>query len=371
MGNKKPIYTSRYFGRFFNVYSWFVIFSFLFNIGYFLINSYLDKSFFQIENFILFVGPSFLIALCYYLFRTYVNKEEHFLDLKKWQKNCINIIYIVSIYSFIFLYKHLFILYSLPIFLVLASCIDLDKEKVKNTTFSFIFINLIIELALLLIFNYDKTSLIDFLLSSFVLFLMNKFANILIDYMEELLGEVDKVLNRQRILNDNFYKAVGDLKIEPMTGLFNKRALNETLDAKISAFNRNGKMAYVCILDLDYFKKVNDTYGHDVGDKVLISLADTLKQKVKGKGSAYRFGGEEFVLIFEKYTKEEVYNIVEDIRVSFGKIKFSQMNGKQLTLSAGISGIKQGDTPDTFLKRADDALYYSKENGRNQVTLAK
>ena len=96
--------------------------------------------------------------------------------------------------------------------------------------------------------------------------------------MEELLGEVDKVLNRQRILNDNFYKAVGDLKIEPMTGLFNKRALNETLDAKISAFNRNGKMAYVCILDLDYFKKVNDTYGHDVGDKVLISLADTLKQ---------------------------------------------------------------------------------------------
>ena len=88
-----------------------------------------------------------------------------------------------------------------------------------------------------------------------------------------------------------------------MINLYKEMEERQTLEAKISAFDKVGKMAYVCILDLDYFKKVNDTYGHDVGDKILLTLADTLKQKVKGKGSAYRFGGEEFVILFFETSK--------------------------------------------------------------------
>ena len=365
----KPLYRDRYRAKFFDIYSWFIVFSLLFNLTYFIVSSYLDNNFFTFGKFLIYVAPSFIVSLIYLIFRKYIKTGNRLYDLSKRDKHIINIIYILSIYSFVTLYKHLFVLYSLPLFLILTTSIDLDKEIVRKITYVFHGINTIVQVLLMVFFGFGVDTLGDFVLSMFVLLLGQKFAYILVDYMNELLGEVDKLHKKNEIINNNFYKATNDLKIEPMTGLYNKKTLNEALDVKINNYKQYGRDAYLVMIDLDFFKSVNDTYGHDVGDKVLITLANLLKDKTSGKGSAFRFGGEEFCILYDKYDLEKVKQLTEDIRVSFGSIKFPCLDNNSKTLSAGITRIKEGDSPRTFLKRADEALYTSKQNGRNQVTI--
>jgi two-component system, cell cycle response regulator len=156
-----------------------------------------------------------------------------------------------------------------------------------------------------------------------------------------------------------------------MTGLLNKRAMIEQAEQKISAAARFGRKLSVLVTDIDFFKKVNDTYGHDIGDVVIKGLGDILRKHKRTTDVVARFGGEEFVVLCEQTDEHGAMLLAERIREELQKTVFSTPNGKlQVTCSLGVATFPEaGNDWESMFKAADDALYVSKRGGRNQSTL--
>ena len=164
------------------------------------------------------------------------------------------------------------------------------------------------------------------------------------------------------MMQESILKLVGT---DPLTGLYNRRSCNEVLEKAVHECQEREKKFAVVIGDIDNFKKLNDTYGHLAGDQVLKSFAGILKMHMKKRGSAFRWGGEEFLLVY----KEE--NPIEGVEALLEELRMTQIFYKeqviQATMTFGVSICRGDDTTETLVKRADDRLYYGKENGKNQV----
>jgi len=156
--------------------------------------------------------------------------------------------------------------------------------------------------------------------------------------------------------------------VDPMTGLYNRRFLDNFIEEDLKARDRNFA---VLMIDVDFFKQVNDNYGHDVGDKVLRILADILKQEIKGTDLAIRYGGEEFMVLLFDVDSHNALMIANKLRVIFSKREFVAVDKMfSKTLSIGISMYPEHvDTPWHAIKYADVALYEAKNTGRNKVVL--
>jgi two-component system, cell cycle response regulator len=157
-----------------------------------------------------------------------------------------------------------------------------------------------------------------------------------------------------------------------LTGLLNKRALLETAGEKLSAARRFGRQVSVLVADIDLFKRVNDGYGHDVGDVVIKALADIHQRNKRTTDSVARFGGEEFVTICEETDAEGALLLAERIRADLAATVFHGSNGEELrcTCSVGIATFPDaGESWPELFKAADEALYVSKRNGRDRATI--
>lgn len=154
-----------------------------------------------------------------------------------------------------------------------------------------------------------------------------------------------------------------------MTGAYNRRYFYSSGQAIFDKAKREKRDLVVATLDIDKFKNINDTYGHDVGDICIIRVVELLQHTLRSSDLVARFGGEEFVVLLENISKDDVEILFEKIRVKFEENEIS--SGKdtiKFTTSIGICyGMK--DTLDEMIKVADDALYYCKENGRNQILI--
>lgn len=156
---------------------------------------------------------------------------------------------------------------------------------------------------------------------------------------------------------------------DPMTSLYNRRFLNELFDSNISSRVKEGFFHAVLMIDVDFFKKVNDTYGHDIGDEVIKRLAIIMKESIRNSDMPVRFGGEEFVIFLTNSTKEKTMEIAKNINKTFAQETFSG-NSETFTktLSIGISYYPQdGDSLWKTLKYADEALYVAKDTGRDKI----
>ena len=153
---------------------------------------------------------------------------------------------------------------------------------------------------------------------------------------------------------------------DPLTNCFNRRALYEHLSSKFDGA-RTGDAEFSCIMaDIDFFKKVNDTYGHAAGDEVIKMAANSLREVVRDMDMVARFGGEEFCVILPGAPLEQAQLIAERCRE---KIAQKETNGIKVTGSFGVTSIRMGAvTANQLIQQADEALYYSKQHGRNQVT---
>jgi diguanylate cyclase (GGDEF)-like protein len=156
-----------------------------------------------------------------------------------------------------------------------------------------------------------------------------------------------------------------------LTGLLNKRAMNESAVQKIAAAARFGRRLAIIVADIDFFKKVNDTYGHDVGDQVIRGLGEILRRQKRTTDVVARFGGEEFVALCEQTDEKGAMLLAERIREELGKTSFHTPNGVvSVTCSLGVSTFPEaGADWDSLFKAADEALYVSKRSGRNRSTL--
>lgn len=161
-------------------------------------------------------------------------------------------------------------------------------------------------------------------------------------------------------------KRIEELSItDKLTGLYNRLKLDDMMLIKVEEFKRYKIEFSIILLDIDDFKIVNDTYGHDVGDYVLKTMATILKQNIRLTDVIGRWGGEEFVIICNNTNLENVKIIAENLREIVDNTKFNMIGNK--TISLGIAEFKEADTINTIFKRADESLYQAKISGKNRV----
>jgi len=158
---------------------------------------------------------------------------------------------------------------------------------------------------------------------------------------------------------------------DQLTGLHNRRYMSRHLDTLMSNAVKNARSLAFVIMDIDFFKQVNDTYGHDIGDEVLKEFAARINANVRGIDLACRYGGEEFVVAMPDTDMAFAYNIAERLRQSIETtpVKISRAPGElKITISIGIAKSEgEGDSAEKLLHRADQALYRAKRTGRNKV----
>ena len=190
----------------------------------------------------------------------------------------------------------------------------------------------------------------------------------------ELLARLRTHLNMQELLKE-LEDSHKDLELlasqDHMTKLYNRRYFSEISMKILELAKRNKKDLSVLMLDIDKFKNVNDTYGHHVGDDVIIALANVLKNLSRNSDVACRFGGEEFLILLPETNLEGAYAIAEKIRkhVEDLVIKLENQETLKFTISAGVAqiDIENELNLEKTIQRADDALYEAKEGGRNKV----
>ena len=161
---------------------------------------------------------------------------------------------------------------------------------------------------------------------------------------------------------------------DPLTGLYNRRYLEESLDRELHRTNREGAPLCVAMLDLDYLKQFNDTFGHEAGDRVLRELGRVLSEKLRKSDICCRFGGEEFVLVLPGSSLADAQHRVEQIRllVKGLQVRHDDRILGRLTVSGGVAASPEhGSTGPELLRAADDALYSAKQAGRDQVLAFK
>lgn len=167
------------------------------------------------------------------------------------------------------------------------------------------------------------------------------------------------------------------VQIDALTGIGNRAHLEGRLRALIKEFERRPGEAAVLVMDIDHFKQVNDTHGHEVGDRVLRMVAATLRQNLRATDVVGRWGGEEFLaILYEVNSDDDLRRVCEKLRnlVACSRLDVAGEGvsvGVSVTLSLGATLLREEDTPATIVRRADELMYQSKHAGRDRVTLGR
>jgi len=188
----------------------------------------------------------------------------------------------------------------------------------------------------------------------------------LIQANEDMQRQLHSAEERLQAQANEIESRVQEARTDALTKLANRRAFDDEMARCVKEFNDSGRPTCVMMLDVDHFKKFNDTYGHQAGDEVLRGVARTLRQNVDGKEIVCRYGGEEFSVIFPGSDIDSVQTPAERARASIANqvYEFEGLDLK-VTVSGGVAQLQAGETAEQVVKRADDSLYVCKENGRN------
>lgn len=158
------------------------------------------------------------------------------------------------------------------------------------------------------------------------------------------------------------------VRSDSLTGAGNRRAMNEKLDEIVTANKRTKRISSLVVLDVDFFKRINDNYGHAIGDQVLVNLVKLIKTRIRETDCLYRFGGEEFVLVLSGAGQGEAVKIAETYRLMIeSSVLIEDM---VVTISLGVAEIFGGESASDWMERADRAMYEAKETGRNRTCVA-
>ena len=190
----------------------------------------------------------------------------------------------------------------------------------------------------------------------------------------ELVARVRTQVKRKRYtdyLRMRLEETVEMAILDPLTDLHNRRYMTSHLKTLFEEASQRGKPLSVLMLDIDYFKAVNDSYGHDAGDSVLREFASRLRRNIRGIDLACRLGGEEFVVVMPETDLAKAYLVGERLRQCIAAAPFyagERIGTLEVTASVGVAALEfADDTPELILKRADQALYCAKRDGRNRV----
>ncbi|MEI7556613.1 sensor domain-containing diguanylate cyclase [Candidatus Chlorohelix sp.] len=195
----------------------------------------------------------------------------------------------------------------------------------------------------------------------------------LVDEEGNIIGAVESfsdnsITIQERKRANNFQKEAME---DVLTGIGNRRYIEHKLRFSLGEAQQLGDQIGVLLIDIDYFKKVNDTYGHDIGDHVLKMVAQTIAHNIRATDFVGRWGGEEFVVVLHNMDQEWLVAISEKIRALVGKAQWHTPKGElKVTISIGACLNTNEDTVDSLFERIDKMLYQSKSEGRNRVSYA-
>ncbi|WP_367155010.1 GGDEF domain-containing protein [Methylomonas sp. HYX-M1] len=159
---------------------------------------------------------------------------------------------------------------------------------------------------------------------------------------------------------------------DSLTGLLNRRAFDQTLNEVLAHFSE-AESTFLALLDIDRFKRINDTYGHTIGDSVIRFAASLMRQYAQSHHHTARYGGEELAIIMPGTSRDDALAICENIRATLEKSRLKRKNDQQplgvITVSIGLAELQAGDDSESFIDRADKALYTAKTSGRNKIVI--
>ncbi|MCP1243921.1 diguanylate cyclase [Acetobacter lambici] len=184
-----------------------------------------------------------------------------------------------------------------------------------------------------------------------------------------LVENIASALVNQNLQKDLLEQTVHD----PLTGLYNRRYMEETLNAEIATASRNNTELGLIMADIDHFKHINDEFGHDAGDMVLRTIANEIQNSFRSNDIVCRFGGEEFLIITKSHPLHTLIQRVEDLRASLSRLEL-HYNGRALgktTMSFGVAMWDKSLSTETsaIIRKADAALYQAKKNGRDRIVV--
>jgi diguanylate cyclase (GGDEF)-like protein len=180
----------------------------------------------------------------------------------------------------------------------------------------------------------------------------------------ELVRQIKSRVDRARILSSFMFE-------DSLTGLLNHAQIQLAAEKNVSLANRHKRPCSIVMIDLDNFKSINDTWGHQAGDKVIKATSQLLKQRLRNSDLMGRYGGEEFMLILPETEVNTAGRLVNELRKSFEIIEFNEGTNKfNVTFSAGISEGSHGHSAKELIRKADEALYRAKSDGKNKVCMS-
>lgn len=186
---------------------------------------------------------------------------------------------------------------------------------------------------------------------------------------------IQETTTQIEILQEELTLARQEASIDALTGLHNRRDLDKTLQASLDKASQDKKPVCLLMIDIDHFKSINDTHGHLIGDKVLVSVAKLLSTQLRGGDYIARFGGEEFIVVLQDTSITGAFSVAEKIRTSVERLRLKQVKtGKSLdpiNVSIGVACFRDGETMMDLIGRCDKALYRAKQSGRNRSLIAE
>jgi len=288
---------------------------------------------------------------------------------------------------------------QLAISLMNSDAYDLAKEKImlpiddfleslkERTTQSIAMYNkktdeLFITIYIILGFGFLLFSIVAFLIHKKVLYPIDWLTNTILNFQKgakdlneivfynDEIGLMTKQFFAMKKKLDDDYEAIKLLSLtDPLTKIGNRRAFFEISEQLLKSAKRDKEEISLMILDIDFFKKVNDTYGHIIGDEILKFLVKNIKMKLRGSDILGRFGGEEFIILLPKTNIDGAKTVAQGIRKHIENSTYiDEKYSINITVSIGVTHLNESDTLlRTIVQRADEALYRAKENGRNRV----
>jgi len=168
------------------------------------------------------------------------------------------------------------------------------------------------------------------------------------------------------------YRRIEELaELDELTGSLNRRSVMRALEEEIARAQRLNNPCSIALIDLDWFKRINDAYGHPIGDEVLRTFAITVFANIRSIDKFGRYGGEEFLLLLPDTTEQQAAQMLDRLRMIISELDWSAFSaGMRVTISAGVTTLRKDESSDTLLARADRVLYASKARGRNRITSA-